>query len=262
MRALLGRPHERRERHTGVFFGLFDHVHQLLRQQVHDERSLGGGRRRVKLAALWRQLLLRRHRAIAGIGGGAAVRHPVHAEPAFGPEHRFADLAGRRAVAAAAALDRIVVRELIVFFDVAVVRRRDRHHHRLRRRGRLRFHGTACGGDGCPVAHGPSGPAAVRRKSTARLLPPVRRRVQAVAGRLGFYVHHRHPRHVHVLLDADAQRGAQARRGRRRQIARQRVHFADHQRVVDVLLTVLRLTVTVVRLVPDVAGLREKTVIY
>lgn len=161
---------------------------------MYDERPLGRGRRRrtVDLNGRWRTVT----------GGGAPVRHPVHPKPAFGPQHRFADIAGR-AVAGPAGRGYLVVRELIVV----------RHRHVGRRTSGCRI--TAASGRRLVVPR----PAGAICEPTARLLAPVRRRVQAVAGRFGVDVHQRHPRYVHVFLDAHAQRGAQCgRSGRRRRI--------------------------------------------
>lgn len=251
---LLGRPHERRERHARVPLGLLDHVHQLLRQQVNDERPFGRGRGGGRVAAVhMRRRRRRRRRTVTG-HDGTSVRHPVHAEPALGPEHRFADLSGRPvAIALGRVLLlvlRLVVRKLILFRRVVG---QDAGGQRQRSRGSVRAPGPR------GLVPGPAG-RAVRREPAARLFAPVRRRVQAVARRLGRDVHQRHPRHVHVLLDAHAQRGADpGRAGRRgRQVPRHpgvlRPVAAD-QRIVYVLLAVFRLPVAVVRLVSDVAAL-------
>lgn len=251
MSAFFGRPHERRERHAGVLLGLFDHVHQPLRQQVNDERPVGRPRGRCcrrRVTTVYLRLWQRLRRTIRG---GAPVRHSVHPESAFGPQHRLANFTDRRiADLADVGGGYFVVRELILFdghrrrFD-----RTDRRRRRRRRRisggriGRLIVTAAVLGGRRlCGV-----------REPATRLFAPVRRRVQAVTGRLGPDVHHRHPRHVHVLLDAHAQYGAHARGSARRRHVVQVVYAG---RVVYVLLTVLRLIFAEVSLVSDVNVLR------
>lgn len=186
-------------------------------------------------------------------GRRATVRHPIHADPALGPQHRFADLAGRP-VAAAGGLAVIRVRFVVVREPIVVVVIAALFGRRFGPRARRRFVVSAA----CPSTDTCPPSAAAAGKPAARLFAPVRRRVQAVAGRLGrvHVLHQRHPRHVHVLFDAHAQGGAEPGRSRRQfaRAGRQRVAVTGAvQRFVDVLLTVLRLTVTVVCLVPDVA---------